>query len=223
MQLRGIPPKETRRGLKLFIYGEPSTGKTFFCTQFKNVYYIDAEEGAKMSKYVENINANNGVLFSTRKFNDLAQELMALSSVEHPYETLVIDPITTIYDDLVEEERERIKKEGRRAKISEEYQVANARFKKMVWLLLDLPMNVVITAHAKKEYGENMNVLGTTFDGYKKFAFMFDVVIEAIVRRGKRIGIVKKSRILDLEPDQEIEFSFQEFSKIYSKELKNAE
>ena len=223
MQLRGVLPKETRRGLKLFIYGEPSTGKTFFCTQFKNVYYIDAEEGAKMSKYVENINANNGVLFSTRKFNDLAQELMALSSVEHPYETLVIDPITTIYDDLVEEERERIKKEGRRAKISEEYQVANARFKKMVWLLLDLPMNVVITAHAKKEYGENMNVLGTTFDGYKKFAFMFDVVIEAIVRRGKRIGIVKKSRILDLEPDQEIEFSFQEFSKIYSKELKNAE
>ena len=87
----------------------------------------------------------------------------------------------------------------------------------------DLPMNVVITAHAKKEYGENMNILGTTFDGYKKFGFMFDVVIEAIVRRGKRIGIVKKSRILDLEPDQEIEFSFQEFSKIYSKELKNAE
>ena len=223
MQLRGVPPKETRRGLKLFIYGEPSTGKTFFCTQFKKSYFVDAEEGAKMSKYVENINANKGVLFSTRKFNDLAQELMALSSVEHPYETLVIDPITTIYDDLVEEERERIKKEGRRAKISEEYQVANTRFKKMVWLLLDLPMNVVITAHAKKEYGENMNILGTTFDGYKKFAFMFDVVIEAIVRKGKRIGIVKKSRILDLEPDQEIDFSFQEFSKIYTKELKNAE
>ena len=223
MQLRGVLPKETRRGLKLFIYGEPSTGKTFFCTQFKNVYYIDTEEGAKMSKYVENINANNGVLFSTRKFNDLAQELMALSSVEHTYETLVIDPITTIYDDLVEEERERIKKEGRRAKISEEYQVANTRFKKMVWLLLDLPMNVIITAHAKKEYGEAMNVIGTTFDGYKKFGFMFDVVIEAIVRRGKRIGIVKKSRILDLEPDQEIDFSFQEFAKIYSKEIRNAD
>ena len=75
MQLRGVLPKETRRGLKLFIYGEPSTGKTFFCTQFKNTYYIDAEEGAKMSKYVENINNNKGALFSTRKFNDLAQEL----------------------------------------------------------------------------------------------------------------------------------------------------
>jgi hypothetical protein len=33
---------------------------------------------------------------------------------------------------------------------------------------------------------------------------------------------VKKSRILDLEPDQEFEFSFQEFSKIYSKEIRNA-
>lgn len=223
MQLRGVPPKETRRGLKLFIYGEPGTGKSYFCTQFKNSYYVDTEEGAKMSKYVENINANKGALFSTRKFNDLAQELMALSALEHPYETLIIDPITTIYDELLEEERERIKKEGKKTKMSEDYQVANARFKKMVWLLLDLPMNVVITAHAKKEYGEAMNVIGTTFDGYKKFGFMFDVVIEAVVRRGKRIGIVKKSRILDLEPDQEIEFSFQEFARIYSKEIKNAE
>ena len=222
MQLRGVPPKETRRGLKLFIYSEPGVGKSYFCSQFKNAYFIDSEEGAKMSKYVENINNNKGALFSTRKFNDLAQELVALSSIEHPYETLVIDSITPIYDDLVEEERERIKKEGRRAKISEEYQVANSRFKKMVWLLLDLPMNVVITAHAKKEYGENMTVIGTTFDGYKKFAFMFDLVLEAIVRKGKRIAIVKKSRILDLEPDQEFEFSFQEFSKIYSKETQNA-
>jgi len=222
MQLRGIPPKETRRGLKLFIYGEPGTGKSYFCSQFKNAYFIDSEEGAKMSKYVENINNNKGVLFSTRKFNDLAQELVALSSIEHPYETVVIDSITPIYDDLVEEERERIKKEGRRAKISEEYQIANSRFKKMVWLLLDLPMNVVITAHAKKEYSENMSVIGTTFDGYKKFAFMFDLVLEAILRKGKRIAIVKKSRILDLEPDQEIEFNFETFSKIYRKESKDA-
>jgi len=222
MQLRGIPPKETRRGLKLFIYSEPGVGKSYFCSQFKNAYYIDSEEGAKMSKYVENINNNKGALFSTRKFNDLAQELVALSSVEHPYETLVIDSITPIYDDLVEEERERIKKEGRRAKISEEYQVANSRFKKMVWMLLDLPMNVVITAHAKKEYSENMSVIGTTFDGYKKFAFMFDLVLEAILRKGKRIAIVKKSRILDLEPDQEIEFNFETFSKIYRKESKDA-
>ena len=175
-----------------------------------------------MSKYVENINNNKGALFSTRKFNDLAQELVALSSVEHPYETLVIDSITPIYDDLVEEERERIKKEGRKFAISEEYKVANSRFKKMVWLLLDLPMNVVITAHAKKEYGENMNVIGTTFDGYKKFAFMFDLVLESVLRKGKRVAIVKKSRVLDLEPDQEFEFSFQEFSKIYSKEIRDA-
>lgn len=222
MQLRGVPPKETRRGLKLFVYSDPGVGKSYFCSKFKNSYYIDTEEGAKMSKYVENINNNKGALFSTRKFNDLAQELVALSSVEHPYETLVIDSITPIYDDLVEEERERLKKEGRKFAISEEYKVANSRFKKMVWLLLDLPMNVVITAHAKKEYGENMSVIGTTFDGYKKFAFMFDLVLEAIVRKGKRIAIVKKSRILDLEPDQEFEFSFQEFSKIYSKEISNA-
>ena len=222
MQLRGVPPKETRRGLKLFVYSEPGVGKSYFCSQFKNAYFIDSEEGAKMSKYVENINNNKGALFSTRKFNDLAQELVALSSVEHPYETLIIDSITPIYDDLVEEERERIKKEGRRAKISEEYQIANSRFKKMVWLLLDLPMNVVITAHAKKEYSENMSVIGTTFDGYKKFAFMFDLVLEAILRKGKRIAIVKKSRILDLEPDQEIEFNFETFSKIYRKESKDA-
>ena len=93
------------------------------------------------------------------------------------------------------------------------------RFKKLVGLLLDIPINVIVTAHAKKEYGENMHVIGTTFDGYRKFAFMFDVLLEAVIRKGKRIAIVKKSRILDLAPDQEFEFSFQQFAKIYQNEV----
>lgn len=222
IQLRGVSPKETKRGLKLFMFGEPGTGKSYFCTHFKNCYFIDCERGAERAKYVENITNNNGVLFYTRKFSELIEEVEALLTLEHPYKTLVIDPITTIYNDLIEEEIEKIQGSGRKPKIAEEYQRANMRFKKLVGLLLDIPMSVVVTAHAKKEYGEAMNVIGTTFDGYRKFAFMFDLVLEAIVRKGKRIAIVKKSRILDLEPDQEFEFSFQEFSKIYSKEIENA-
>ncbi len=64
-----------------------------------------------------------------------------------------------------------------------------------------------------------MQVIGTTFDAYKKFAFMFDVVIEAVIKKGRRIAISKKSRILDLAPDQEFDFSFQEFANLYRKEL----
>jgi len=217
--LRGVPPKETNRRLKLFLFGEPGVGKSYFSTHFNSPYYIDTERGVARAKYIDNIIRNQGIVFYTRKFDELYQEIVALSAVQHPYQTLVIDSITTIYNNLIEEELLKIENAGRRPKIAEEYQRANMQFKKLVGLLLDIDMNVIVTAHAKKEYGAEMQVIGTTFDAYKKIAFMFDVVIEAFIKKGRYMAISKKSRLLDLMPEQEFEFSFSEFSRLYKKEL----
>lgn len=217
--LRGIHPKETNRRLKLFLYGEFGVGKSYFCTQFKDIYFIDTEHGVEQAKYIDNITRNQGMVFYTRKFDELYQEVLTLSTVQHHYQTLAIDPITTIYNDLIEEELLRIESAGRRPKIAEEYQRANMRFKKLMGLLLDINMNIIVTAHAKKEYGAEMQVIGTTFDAYKKIAFMFDVVIEVFIKKGRYMAISKKSRLLDLAPEQEFEFSFTEFARIYKKEL----
>ncbi len=41
-------------------------------------------------------------------------------------------------------------------------------------------MNVVITAHAKKEYGQNLQIIGQTFDGWKQLDYWFDLVVELL-------------------------------------------
>ena len=215
-QLRGTKPKTSKGRLKAFIYGESGSGKSYFCTHFPKPYYIDTEKGVERAKYVENIEKREGVVFQTRNFADIYEEVKLLATTEHDYQTLIIDPITPIYDNLLDECLAKLK--GRSA-YGQHYGDANKQFKKLIDLLLTIDMNVLVTAHVKKEYGSEMNVVGTTFDAYKKFNFLFDVVIETMVRKGRYIGISKKSRLVSLGADEEFDFSYQEFSKLYRQEL----
>lgn len=218
-QLRGMPIKEVKKRIKVFIYGGSGTGKSFFCTQFPSPYYIDTEKGVERSKYVENISKNNGVMFQTRSFADLFQEVKTLATVKHEYQTLVIDPITPIYNNLLDECLARM--EGKKAGFGQHYQDAGNKFQKLIDLLLTIDMNVVVTAHSKDKYGSDMSVIGTTYDAYKKLDFLFDVVIETITKGNKYFGISRKSRIISLEPNKEMEFSYQKFHELYEKELQN--
>jgi hypothetical protein len=215
-QLRGTKPKTSKGRLKAFIYGESGSGKSYFCTHFPKPYYIDTEKGVERAKYVENIEKRDGAVFQTRNFADIYEEVKLLATTEHDYQTLIIDPITPIYDNLLDECLVKLK--GRSA-YGQHYGDANKQFKKLIDLLLTIDMNVLVTAHVKKEYGSEMNVVGTTFDAYKKFNFLFDVVIETMVRKGRYIGISKKSRLVSLGADEEFDFSYQEFSKLYRQEL----
>jgi hypothetical protein len=80
-------------------------------------------------------------------------------------------------------------------------------------------MNVIITSHAKNEYGQNMSVLGQTFDCYKKLDYLFDLVFE-IQKRGKdRVALVKKSRIGSFPDTEHFPFSYAEIAKKYGKEV----
>ena len=72
---------------------------------------------------------------------------------------------------------------------------------------------------AHSELGENLAVLGQTFDGYKKLDYLFDLVFE-IQKRGKdRIGLVRKSRIESFPDTDTFPFSYEEISKRYGKEI----
>jgi hypothetical protein len=223
-QLRGSKPKASKGRLKAFIYGESGSGKSYFCTHFPKPYYIDTEKGVERAKYVENIEKRDGAVFQTRNFADIYEEVKLLATTEHDYQTLVIDPITPIYTKLIDDcQSDLLKKSNRgRLAIGQEYREAGKRFEKLIDLLLCIDMNVIVTAHVKKEYsssGSDLNVVGTTFDAYKKFNFLFDVVIETMVRKGRYIGISKKSRLVSLGADEEFDFSYQEFSKLYRQEL----
>ena len=80
-------------------------------------------------------------------------------------------------------------------------------------------MNVIITCHSKNGYGQDLSVLGQTYDGYKKLDYLFDLVFE-IQKRGKeRVGLIKKSRIESFPDGETFTFSYDEIATRYGREI----
>ncbi len=169
--LRAKKPEAVTKRLKLFMFGPAGVGKTTAAIQFPNSYIIDCEKGAE--NYDKLITASNSVVFQTTDINEVIQEVKALLTEKHDFRTLVIDPITTIYNDLLEKCELQVGSDFGR-----HYGAANKVMKRLANLIMALDMNVVITAHAKKEYGPNLAVIGHTFDGWKQLDYWFDLVVE---------------------------------------------
>jgi hypothetical protein len=217
-QLRGQPAVNIRKRVKAFFYGDAGTGKTTCAINFPKPYYIDTERGSEHSQYIETLKTNGGVVFQTRDYDDLYKEVRALASERHPFETIVIDPITPIYNNLVDAYGQKVgTAHGRH------YGEANKAFERLIDLLLRVDMNVIITAHGKKEYGSDLAVHSTTFDGYKKLSYIFDLVIESKTIGKNYIGVVKKSRISTIPTNEEVAFNYKAISELYGKDILNGE
>lgn len=214
MALRAVKPEKIQKRLKAFFYGGAGVGKTTAAIAFPSVYLIDTERGCENDEYVEMLQKNNGAIFQVTDFDELMVEVKALLTEKHDFKTLVIDPMTTLYNDLVDKEAI---KHG--TDFGRHYSAANKRMKYLMNLLMKLDLNVIITAHSKNEYGQNLAIVGTTYDCFKKMDHMFDLAIEA-QRRGKdRVGLIKKSRIAAFPDGETIAFSYDEIAKRYGHTL----
>jgi len=214
MALRAIKPESVQKRLKCLFYGNAGVGKTTAALAFPKVYLIDTEKGAENSQYTEMLSKNGGVIFQTTDFDEMLTEVTSLLTEKHEYKTLVIDPLTTVYNELVERIGLKTGTEFGRH-ISE----ANKQMKHLCMLLLRLDMNVIITAHAKNEYGTNMAVLGNTYDCYKKLDYLFDLVFEIQKRGAQRVAVIKKSRISTLPDGESFEFSYDALADKYGRDV----
>jgi hypothetical protein len=206
--LRARKPEAVTKRLKLFMFGPAGVGKTTAAIQFPNSYIIDCERGAE--NYDKLITASGSAVLQTTDIHDVIQEVKNLLTEKHDYRTLVIDPITPVYNDLLEKCELRVGTDFGR-----HYGEANKTMKRLANLIMTLDMNVVITAHSKKEYGPNLAVLGQTFDGWRQLDYWFDLVIELGKRGKKRIAKVAKTRI-DSFPDEDVfEWSYDAIKKRY--------
>lgn len=218
--LKGTKPTTTEKRLKALFYGEAGAGKTTAAISFPSVYLIDTEKGSVNDQYVKLINDNNGAVFHTTDFDDLVCEVKSLLTERHHYKTLVIDPLTIVYNNLLDKCESQVGSEFGR-----HYGAANKEMKRLLNLLIRLPMNVIVICHAKKEYGTNLSVLGETFDGYKKLDYLFDLVFFLQKRGKQRVAIVRKTRIEAFEDGEAIPFSYDEIANRYGRQIleKNAE
>jgi DNA polymerase III delta prime subunit len=212
MALRGKKPEAIQKRLKALFYGEPGAGKTTAAIQLPRPYLIDTERGAENQQYADLITKRGGVVFQTNDFDDIVAEVTALLSEPHDYRTLVIDPITTVYDDLIEKAERKVGSEFGR-----HYSEAKKQWKRLGNLLLRLDMNVVITSHQKNLYGDAMKILGKTYDGPKGLDYMFDLVFEVAKRGSDRVGVVKKTRMTEFPEGDVFPFNYEELSQRYGK------
>ncbi len=214
MALRGKKPETIEKRLKALFYGNAGVGKTMAAIQFPKPYLIDTERGAENSQYIDIITEKEGVIFQTSDFQEMLTEIKSLLSEQHEYKTLIIDPLTTVYNDLLDKAAVKVGTEFGR-----HYGEANKYMRHLFNLLTRLDMNVIITSHAKNEYGDNLKILGSTFDCYKKIDYLFDLVFEIQKRGRERIGIVKKTRIKSFEEGDQFPFNYDTIAEKYGKQI----
>lgn len=214
MALRGVKPEKIEKRLKALFYGQAGAGKTTAAISFPKPYLIDTEKGATNDQYVRLLKSNGGVVFQTSDFQELLNEVKSLLVENHDYKTLIIDPLTTLYNDLLDKAALNVGTEFGR-----HYGEANKSMKHLLNLLLRLDMNVIVTSHAKNEYGQNLSVLGQTFDCYKKLDYLFDLVFEVQKRGKERVAIIKKTRVETFPEGDVFPFSYEEIAKRYGKDI----
>jgi hypothetical protein len=210
--LRARKPEAVNKRLKLFMYGPAGVGKTTAAIQFPNSYVIDCERGAE--NYDKLITQSGSAVFQSNDINEVIAEVKSLLTVKHDYRTLVIDPITTVYNDLLEKSELKVGSDFGR-----HYGAANKEMKRLANLILALDMNVVVTAHAKKEYGDNLKVLGHTFDGWRQLDYWFDLVIELGKRGKKRMAKVVKTRVDSFPDEEQFEWSYEAIKARYDESM----
>jgi hypothetical protein len=206
--LRARKPEAVTKRLKLFMFGPAGVGKTTAAIQFPNSYIIDAERGTE--NYDKLITASGSSVFQTTDVNEVVQEVKSLLTEKHDFRTLVIDPITPIFNDLLDKCETQVG-----ADFGRHYGAANKTMKRLANLIMNLDMNVIVTAHAKAEYGQNLAKIGYTFDGWKQLDYWFDLVVELGKKGKKRMARVAKTRI-ETFPDEDVfEWSYDAIKKRY--------
>lgn len=177
------PAAGTDRRLKLFIWGDSGVGKTTLALRFPGAVVIDMEGGTEHYGGVFSFD----VLKATSA-DEVTAAVEWLRTKPHAYRTLVIDPIT-IYWEALQNKWGRtflLRSKGGKGHHGEFYELQprdwvtlKAELKELVRKLIQLDMNVIITARQKAQYSDSgfMRAIGETFDGEKSLPYLFDTIL----------------------------------------------
>ena len=226
MALKAVKPKVKEKRLKMFVYGIAGIGKTLAALQFPNAYIVDTERGTDF--YADTINKQGSVVLQTLNPDDIKVEIRELLTAKHDYKTLIIDPITQVYNATQEKWTRTFAKHATSGK-NKEIQDFGMRywgkvkgdFKGLQRLLLSLDMNVIVTAHQKDVYGTGFNKVGVTFDSMKGDDYFFDLIFRIEKKGDKRVAVTVKERA-DLGKNrfpEEFDWSYENFCKFYGKDI----
>ena len=226
MALRGVKPEEKQKRLKLFVYGPAGVGKTVAAIGFPKSYLIDTEGGADF--YSKSINKAGSAIFQSNNFDDVVKEVKELLTTKHDYRTLIIDPVTQLYNAMQEKWTKVFETYSKTEKEKELqdfgmrfWSRVKSEFKAFQRQLVAIDMNLIVTSHQKDLYGPNMSKIGVTWDSMKGDDYLFDLVFRLEKRDKKRVAITIKERAEPGEEKfpEEFEWSYENFCKFYGADV----
>jgi hypothetical protein len=204
------PAAATVPKVKALLYGPPGKGKTWFGLASPGpVAVIDTEGGTAF--YAKREGLSEFDRLSTKSYADIIRALDFLATGDTKYQTLVIDPVTIVYDQLQDAAlKVRTRKAGAKAARSQQAFDADdvdlemldwgrikRSYKALMRRITNLPMHVIVTAREKdvteRRNGEMVKV-GTRPDAEKGTAYEFDVVLRLDSKGTTRIATVEKDR-----------------------------
>lgn len=198
--------------VKALIYGAWGAGKTYFALGAPGkVAVIDTEGG---TAFYAGAFPDYDVI-TTKSYRDVIGAIDFIERTPGEYRTLVIDPVTILYDTLQEAAlKARVVKAARKAErgpaaARADFDPDNVDLEMLDWgrikrnykalmtRLVNLPVHVIVTAREKEERekrGDEMVLVGHRPDAEKGTAYNFDVVLRALKRGDRREFVVEKAR-----------------------------
>lgn len=225
-KLSAKTPELKEKRLKMFVFGPAGIGKTIAALQFPNAYIIDSEKGTDF--YEQLIVEKNSVVFQSNNVDDIRAEIKSLLTTRHNHQTLIIDPITQIYNSVQDKWTRIFEKyaDTEKAKETGDFGMrywgkVKSEFKSLQRMLMQLDMNVIITAHQKDVYGAGFSKIGVTFDSMKGEDYFYDLVFRLSQKGTDRIAETIKERALPGKHKFPTEFvwSYENFLKFYGPEI----
>ncbi len=216
--LRGVKPEERPPArLKMLLTGEAKVGKSLASLDMPCPYSIDDEQGTRHQKHAHKLIEAGGCSFEPSGSDDVIEEVKTLASTEHHFKTLIIDPLTTLYEKDVEEGERKLGDAW-----GKHFGYANRKFKRLYHLLSKIDMNVIVICHSKPLYNDKMEIIGESYDGPKKLDYLFDLWLHLTRDRktpgGRRLAAVRGSRLEHFQEGEVFAWSYEEFEKRYGRE-----
>lgn len=201
------PAEQVAPKVKALVYGPSGVGKTFLAlTAPGRIAVIDTEGGTAF--YANRVGPKGLSPFDvlpTKTFAQVEQAVTFLRANPGTYETLVIDPVTVLYETLQDAAQDRRAEVRRNAEADLEmldWQRIKRAYKRLMTDLVNLPMHVVVTARetdlteertAPNGRKERVKI-GLKPEAEKSTPYYFDTVIRLQPAAKGREAVVEKDR-----------------------------
>lgn len=223
-KLKAKDPALVKPGkLKMMTFSKSGIGKTWLSMDFPKPFYIDAEDGASLGHYQEKLKKAGGGYFGKEDgaldFPSVIEQVQALATEKHPYQTLAIGSITKLYQTAIANEAERL---GDKDVFGASKKPAIAYMRRLVNWIQKLDMNVLFEAHETAEWGlvnGQRQEIGNQPDVWEKLIYELGLTLRLEKRGNSRIAVVRKSRLVGFPEGDSFPLEYSEFGTRYGKDF----